>query len=271
MKAMKILFLGDVVGRSGRSGVINNLPTIIKINKIDFSIVNAENATSGMGLSVKHAKEILEIGADCITLGDHAFDQKDMLQFIETEHRILRPLNFSKSAPGKGSNIYADRRGRKILVSQVLGQVFMKRPFDDPFSEIDRILSKNILGGGVQASLVEIHCEATSEKMAFGHFCDGRVSAVIGTHTHVPTSDAMILPNGTAYQSDAGMCGSFNSVIGMDKSEPLRRFVTGMSKERFTPADGEGTVCGAIIETDDKSGLANSIEMLRLGGCLRST
>ena len=147
----------------------------------------------------------------------------------------------------------------------------MKRPFDDPFSEIDGILSKNILGGGVQASLVDIHCEATSEKMAFGHFCDGRVSAVIGTHTHVPTSDAMILPNGTAYQSDAGMCGSFNSVIGMDKSEPLRRFVTGMSKERFMPADGEGTVCGAIIETDDKSGLANSIEMLRLGGCLRST
>ena len=267
---MKILFLGDVVGRSGRSAVIRNLPTIIEINKIDFSIVNAENATSGMGLSVKHAKEILEIGADCITLGDHAFDQKDMLQFIETEHRILRPLNFSKSAPGKGSNIYADRRGRKLLVSQVLGQVFMKRPFDDPFSEIDGILSKNIWRWGASI-LVDIHCEATSEKMAFGHFCDGRVSAVIGTHTHVPTSDAMILPNGTAYQSDAGMCGSFNSVIGMDKSEPLRRFVTGMSKERFTPADGEGTVCGAIIETDDKSGLANSIEMLRVGGCLSST
>ena len=169
MTVMKILFLGDVVGHSGRSAVIRNLPTIIEINKIDFSIVNAENATSGMGLSVKHAKEILEIGADCITLGDHAFDQKDMLQFIETEHRILRPLNFSKSAPGKGSNIYADRRGRKILVSQVLGQVFMKRPFDDPFSEIDGILSKNILGGGVQASLVDIHCEATTENPAFAN------------------------------------------------------------------------------------------------------
>ena len=219
---MKILFLGDVVGRSGRSGVINNLPTIIKINKIDFSIVNAENATSGMGLSVKHAKEILEIGADCITLGDHAFDQKEMLSFIEEESRILRPLNFSKTAPGRGSRVYSDTRGRKILVSQVLGQVFMKRPFDDPFSEIDGILRKNVLAGGVQASLVD-------------------------------------------------MCGSFNSVIGMDKSEPLRRFVTGMSKERFTPADGEGTICGAIIETDDKSGLANSIEMLRLGGCLSST
>jgi|TARA_B100000073_G_C23679475_1_gene551936 hypothetical protein len=147
----------------------------------------------------------------------------------------------------------------------------MKRPFDDPFSEIDGILRKNILGGGVQASLIDIHCEATSEKMALGHFCDGRVSAVIGTHTHVPTSDAMILPKGTAYQSDAGMCGSFNSIIGMDKSEPLRRFITGMPKERFMPADGEGTICGAIIETDDKSGLANSIEMLRLGGCLSST
>jgi len=268
---MKILFLGDVVGRSGRSAVIKHLPSLIKENLIDFSIVNAENATSGMGLSAKHAKEILEIGANCITLGDHAFDQKDMLQFIEQEDRILRPLNFSKSAPGKGSKIYADKRGRKILVSQVLGQVFMKRPFDDPFSEIDGLLRKNILGGAVQASFVDIHCEATSEKMALGHFCDGRVSAVIGTHTHVPTSDTMILPKGTAYQTDAGMCGSFNSVIGMDKAEPLRRFVTGMSKERFKPAEDEGTLCGAIIETDDKSGLAKSIKMLRLGGRLEST
>lgn len=271
METMKILFLGDVVGRSGRSAITNNLPTLIKTNQIDFSIVNAENATSGMGLSVKHAKEILGNGADCITLGDHAFDQKDMLQFIEQEDRILRPLNFSKSAPGKGSKIYADKRGRKILVSQVLGQVFMKRPFDDPFSEIDHVIRKNILGGSVQASFVDIHCEATSEKMALGHFCDGRVSAVIGTHTHVPTSDTMILPKGTAFQSDAGMCGSFDSVIGMDKSEPLRRFVTGMSKERFKPAEGEGTICGAIVETDDKSGLAKSIEMLRVGGCLQST
>ena len=268
---MKILFLGDVVGRSGRSAVTKHLPSIIKKNLIDFSIVNAENATSGMGLSSKHAKEILEIGANCITLGDHAFDQKDMLQFIEQEDRILRPLNFSKSAPGKGSKIYADKRGRKILVSQALGQVFMKRPFDDPFSEIDSVLRKNILGGAVQASFVDIHCEATSEKMALGHFCDGRVSAVIGTHTHVPTSDTMILPKGTAYQTDAGMCGSFNSVIGMDKAEPLRRFVTGMSKERFKPAEDEGTLCGAIIETDDKSGLAKSIKMLRLGGSLQST
>jgi calcineurin-like phosphoesterase len=147
----------------------------------------------------------------------------------------------------------------------------MKRPFDDPFSEIDGLLRKNILGGAVQASFVDIHCEATSEKMALGHFCDGRVSAVIGTHTHVPTSDTMILPKGTAYQTDAGMCGSFNSVIGMDKAEPLRRFVTGMSKERFKPAEDEGTLCGAIIETDDKSGLAESVKMLRLGGRLEST
>ena len=268
---MKILFLGDVVGRSGRSAILNHLHSLIKKNNIDFTVINAENATSGMGLSAKHAKEILEIGANCITLGDHAFDQKDMLQFIEQEDRILRPLNFSKSAPGKGSKIYADKRGRKILVSQVLGQVFMKRPFDDPFSEIDGLLRKNILGGAVQASFVDIHCEATSEKMALGHFCDGRVSAVIGTHTHVPTSDTMILPKGTAYQTDAGMCGGFNSIIGMDKAEPLRRFVTGMSKERFKPAEDEGTLCGAIIETDDKSGLAETVKMLRLGGRLEST
>ena len=154
---MKILFLGDVVGRSGRSAVLNHLPSLIKKNNIDFTVINAENATSGMGLNVKHAKELLDVGADCITLGDHAFDQKEMLSFIEEESRILRPLNFSKTAPGRGSRVYSDTRGRKILVSQVLGQVFMKRPFDDPFSEIDGILRKNILGGGVQAlSLIHI-------------------------------------------------------------------------------------------------------------------
>ena len=265
---MKILFLGDIVGRSGRSAVINNLPKIIKTNKIDFSIVNAENATSGMGLSVKHAKEILEIGADCITLGDHAFDQKDMLQFIETEHRILRPLNFSKSAPGKGSNIYADKRGRKILVSQVLGQVFMKRPFDDPFSAIDGILSKNILGGGVQASLVDIHCEATSEKMALGHFCDGRVSAVVGTHTHVPTADTRILEKGTAYQTDIGMCGDYNSVIGMNKENSIKKFLKDKNAINHFPAEGDGTLSGIIVETDLKTGLAKKVTRLIEGGSL---
>ena len=268
---MKILFLGDVVGRSGRSAVLNHLPSLITKNNIDFTVINAENATSGMGLNVKHAKELLNVGANCITLGDHAFDQKEMLSFIEEESRILRPLNFSKTAPGRGSRVYSDKRGRKILVSQVLGQVFMKRPFDDPFSEIDGILRKNILGGGVQASLVDIRCEATSEKMAVGHFCNGRVSAVVGTHTHVPTADAMILSQGTAYLTDAGMCGDYDSVIGMEKDEPLRRFVTGMSKGRFVPATGAATLCGMSFETDDRTGRAVSVEMVRFGGRLSPT
>ena len=215
---MRIMFFGDVMGRSGRSAIINELQNLRSKNGADFVIINAENASSGLGLSSQHAMDILSSGADCITLGDHAFDQKDMMQFIEKEPRIIRPLNYAKSAPGNGANIFSDKRGRKILVSQILGQVFMKRTFDDPFSCIDSILKKHTLGGSIQASFVDIHCEATSEKMGMGHFCDGRVSAVIGTHTHIPTADAMLLPNGTAYQTDAGMCGDYDSVIGMEKS-----------------------------------------------------
>ena len=204
--------------------------------RLDFVVVNGENATSGMGLSAPHAKLLLEAGADVITLGDHAFDQKDMLAFAAQEPRIIRPLNFSKAAPGVGARVFNATNGRKVLVAQALGQVFMKRPFDDPFSALDAVLRQYPMGGQVQASLIDIHCEATSEKMALGHFCDGRASIVVGTHTHVPTGDAMILGGGTAYQTDAGMCGDYNSVIGMDKAEPLRRFITGMPKDRFSPA-----------------------------------
>ena len=167
--------------------------------------------------------------------------------------------------------IASDARGRKLLITQVLGQVFMKRAFDDPFSALDRVLRMHPLGGSVQATLVEIHCEATSEKMAVGHFCNGRASAVVGTHTHVPTADAMVLSQGTAYQSDAGMCGDYDSVIGMQKDEPLRRFVTGMGKGRFVPALGDATLCGLSFETNDKSGKAISAEMVRVGGCLGNT
>ncbi|KKL79546.1 hypothetical protein LCGC14_2013760, partial [marine sediment metagenome] len=212
---------------------------------------------------------LLEAGADVVTLGDHAFDQKDMLQFVEAEPRVLRPLNFSKSAPGKGARVYDVPGGRKILVAQVLGQVFMKRPFDDPFSAIDAVLRAAPLGRQVQATLVDVHCEATSEKMGMGHYCDGRASIVVGTHTHVPTADAMILPGGTAYQSDAGMCGDYNSVIGMDKAEPLRRFVTGMPKARFEPARGPATLSGLLVETDDATGKALSVRMIREGGALQ--
>lgn len=265
---MKILFLGDVMGRAGRAAITTHLPRLRADWALDFVVVNGENATGGMGLSAAHAQAILEAGADVITLGDHAFDQKDMLSYIAQEPRILRPMNFSKAAPGAGARVFEATRGRKVLVTQALGQVFMKRPFDDPFSAVDAVLRQYPIGGQVQASLVDIHCEATSEKMAVGHFCDGRASIVVGTHTHVPTSDAMILPGGTAYQTDAGMCGDYNSVIGMQKEEPLRRFVTGMPKARFTPAMEEATLSGLYIETDDLTGKATRVEMVRQGGRL---
>ena len=267
---MRILFLGDVMGRAGRQAVSDRLAGLRADWRLDFVIVNGENATSGVGLSAAHAKLLFEAGADVITLGDHTFDQKDMLAHIDSEPRILRPINFSKAAPGAGARVFKDGRGRKILVAQVLGQVFMKRPFDDPFSALDAVLRQYPRGGQVQASLIDIHCEATSEKMAVGHFCDGRASVLVGTHTHVPTSDAMILPGGTAYLTDAGMCGDYNSVIGMEKAEPLRRFITGMPKARFTPATEEATLSGLFVETDDRTGKATRVAMVRQGGRLAS-
>ena len=265
---MKILFLGDVMGRAGRAAISERLPGLRTEWGLDFVVVNGENASSGMGLTGEHAKALLAAGADCLTRGDHAFDQKDMLPFIEQENRILRPLNFARLAPGKGARVFSDARGRKVLVAQVLGQVFMKRPFDDPFSAIDTVLKTHTLGGAVQATIVDMHCEATSEKMAMGHWCDGRASLVVGTHTHVPTGDAQILRGGTAYLTDAGMCGDYDSVIGMEKLEPMRRFITGMPKDRFTPAGGPATLSGVYVETDDKTGHAVKVRMIRIGGRL---
>ena len=266
---MRILFLGDVVGRSGRQAIIERLGGLRDAWRLDFVVVNAENATNGAGLSGAHAKALLDAGADCLTLGDHAFDQREMLQFIETEPRILRPVNFAKGAPGQGARVFEATRGRKILVAQVLGQVFMKRAFDDPFSAIEGVLKSYPRGGQVAASLVDVHCEATSEKMAMGHWCDGKVSVVVGTHTHVPTGDARIMAGGTAYLTDVGMCGDYNSVIGMDKAEPMRRFITGMSGGRFSPAEGAATLSGLYVETDDRTGRADRVEMVREGGVLQ--
>jgi len=213
-EGMRLLFLGDVVGRSGRAAIAEHVPRLRQDWKLDFVVVNGENATGGMGLSEGHSKLLLEAGVDCLTLGDHAFDQKDMLAAIEREPRIIRPVNFSKAAPGKGYRLFTTPSGAKVLVVQVLGQVFMKRAFDDPFSALETILKSHPRGGLAQAIIVDVHCEATSEKMAIGHFCDGKASLVVGTHTHVPTGDAQILPGGTAYMTDAGMCGDYLSVIG---------------------------------------------------------
>lgn len=265
-----MLFLGDVMGRSGRAAVTQRLAALRAEWGLDFVVVNGENATAGMGLSGDHARALFDAGADCVTLGDHAFDQKDMASFIEGEPRIIRPINFSKVAPGRGWRVFGATQGRKVLVAQVLGRVFMKRPFDDPFSAIEQVLKSHPLGGAVQAAIVDVHAEATSEKMGMGHWCDGQASLVVGTHTHVPTGDAQILPGGTAYLTDAGMCGDYNSVIGMEKLEPLRRFITGMPKARFEPAAGEATLSGVYVETDDRTGHAVRVRMIRVGGRLEA-
>ncbi|WP_084862643.1 TIGR00282 family metallophosphoesterase [Salibaculum halophilum] len=265
---MRVLFLGDVMGRAGRRAVSEGLPGLRDRLRLDFVVVNGENASNGMGLSGDHARLLLDAGADVITLGDHAFDQKDMLQVCESEPRIIRPLNYAKAAPGRGARVFEVPGGRRILVAQVLGQVFMKRPFDDPFSAVEAVLKAHPPGGAVNAALVDMHGEATSEKMAMAHFCDGRASVVVGTHTHVPTADAQILNGGTAYQTDAGMCGDYDSVIGMQKDEPLRRFITGMPKARFEPAIGAATLSGLYVETDDRTGKATRVAPVREGGRL---
>ena len=268
---MRVLFLGDVMGRSGRDAVKANLKNLKKSLSLDFVIVNAENATAGFGLSIDHANELLEAGVDCLTLGDHAFDQKDMTSAILSEPRIIRPINFARSAPGKGAQYFDLPNGKKILVIQVLGQVFMKRVFEDPFNNIDKILKANPIGKKADVIIIDIHAEATSEKMAMGHWCDGRASLVIGTHTHVPTSDTMIMPKGTGYQTDAGMCGDYNSVIGMDPVEPIHRFINGMTKSRFMPSSGEATLSGVLLETDNITGLAIKVQAIRLGGKLQQS
>ncbi len=258
------------MGRAGRNAVSAELAQLRQDLALDFVVVNGENATGGMGLNGAHAQGLLNAGADCVTLGDHAFDQKDMLSAIGSEPRILRPLNYAKSAPGVGFRVFQAPRGKTVLVVQALGQVFMKKPFADPFSAVDQVLKSHPLGGRISAIIVDFHAEATSEKMAMGHWCDGRASLVVGTHTHVPTADGQILARGTAYQTDAGMCGDYDSVIGMEKTEPMRRFVTGMNKDRFTPANGEATLCGVIVETDGNSGLARSVMPVRLRGRLNA-
>ncbi|MCL1627211.1 MULTISPECIES: TIGR00282 family metallophosphoesterase [Roseinatronobacter] len=269
---MKLLFLGDVMGRAGRNAITGWLPVLRKAWALDFVVVNGENATGGAGLSPDHAKALLAAGADCLTLGDHAFDQRAMREFCAQEPRIIRPLNIAKSgAPGHGAHVFTDGRGRRVLVAQALGQVFMKQPYSDPFSAVEPVLRAHPPGGRVQASLIDIHCEATSEKTAMGHWCDARASVVVGTHTHIPTSDAQILPGGTAYQSDAGMCGDYDSVIGMKKDEPMRRFITGMARARFEPAMGVPTLCGLYVETDDATGRATRTEMVRAGGRLAAS
>jgi metallophosphoesterase (TIGR00282 family) len=264
---MRLLFIGDIVGRAGRAALLEHLPGLRRDWKLDFVVVNAENAAGGFGITEAIASEFLDAGADCLTLGNHSWDQKEALVFIERQPRLLRPLNYPPGTPGRGSNLIEAQNGARVLVMNVLGRVFME-PLDDPFAAVERELAACPLGLAADAILVDTHCEASSEKYAMGHFCDGRASFVVGTHTHVPTADAQILPNGTAYQTDAGMTGDYDSVIGMDKEEPLRRFTRRIPSARFEPALGPATLCGVAVETDDRTGLATRIAPVRLGGRL---
>ncbi|MGN6422591.1 MAG: TIGR00282 family metallophosphoesterase [Asticcacaulis sp.] len=268
---MRFAFFGDVVGRPGRDALAEHLPGLRRRLDLEFVIINAENASAGFGLSENSARQLFDAGADCLTLGNHSWDQKEALTYIVREPRLIRPLNYPPlaDAPGRGANLFETQTGRRILVMNVLGLVHMAS-MDDPFGAVDRQLESCPLGLAADAIVVDMHAEATSEKMAMGHFCDGRATLVVGTHTHVPTADAQILPGGTAYQTDAGACADYDSVIGMDKEEPLRRFTTRIGKERYKPATGEGTVCGVYVESDDRTGLALRIEPIRVGGRLKA-
>ena len=265
---MKLLFCGDIVGRSGRDALVEQVPALRRELGLDFVVANGENAAGGFGITAKICEELFAAGVDAISGGNHSWDQREALEYIEKEPRLLRPHNFPPGTPGRGSAVFDAGRGRKVLVLNVMGRLFMD-PLGDPFACIDAELAKHRLGGTVQAAILDVHAEATSEKMALGHHADGRVSLVVGTHTHVPTADTMILPGGTAYQSDAGMCGDYDSVIGMEKTVPIQKFTRKLPTERMSPALGEGTFCGVYVETDDKTGLATAVSPVRLGGKLQ--
>jgi 2',3'-cyclic-nucleotide 2'-phosphodiesterase len=264
---LKLLFLGDVVGRSGREAVAARLPGLIARLGLDFAIVNGENASHGRGLTEGHFNDLRAAGADVVTLGDHAFDQRDTLSYIVREPTLVRPINMAEGTPGRGATLVESRSGHRVLVINALGRVFMN-PIDDPFRTVEAAIAACPLGEQADAVIVDFHTEATSEIQAMGFFLDGRASLVVGTHTHIPTADARILGGGTGLMADAGMCGDFNSIIGVDAEEPLNRFLTGIPQNRFTPGEGEATLCGVVVETDPKTGLCMAIAPLRVGGVL---
>lgn len=264
---MRILFVGDVVGRSGREAVAEYLPGLVKDWSLDLVVVNGENSAGGFGITEAIYQEFLEAGADAVTLGNHSWDQREALVFIERADRLVRPTNYPRGTPGRGAALVETKNGKHALVVNALGRVFMT-PFDDPFAALERELGACPLGVAADAIVVDVHCEASSEKQGIGFFCDGRASLVVGTHTHVPTADHQILSGGTAYMTDAGMTGDYDSIIGMQKEEPLRRFTSGIPSGRFEPAAGTATLSGVAVETDDATGLALKIAPVRMGGRL---
>lgn len=264
---MRLLFCGDVLGRSGRDAIAEHVPVLRQSLKLDFVVVNGENAAHGFGITPKICEDFFAVGVDAITLGNHTWDQREIIPYLDSDPRVLRPRNYPPGTPGKGVGIYPAPRGKKVMVIQVMGRLFMD-PLDDPFAAVEGELARQRLGTTVHAVIVDVHCEASSEKMALGHYVDGRVSLVVGSHSHIPTADAQIFPNGTAYQTDAGMCGDYDSVIGMKKDVATLRLVRKLPGERLSPAEGPGTLCAVFVETDDATGLAKRIEPVRVGGRL---
>jgi metallophosphoesterase (TIGR00282 family) len=264
---LRILFIGDVVGKTGRTAVLEHLPRLIRDWTLDLVVVNGENAAGGFGITEAIYNDFIDAGADAVTLGNHAWNQKEALVFIERAPRLIRPLNFPRHTPGRGAALVETKQGGRALIINAMGRVFME-PLNDPFAAVGRELDACPLREACDAIVVDIHCEASSEKQGMGFFCDGRVSLVVGTHTHVPTADHQILTGGTAYMTDAGMTGDYDSVIGMQKEEPLHRFLTGIPSGRFEPAGGVATLSGVAVETDDATGLARRIAPVRIGGRL---
>ncbi|WP_372424139.1 TIGR00282 family metallophosphoesterase [Salinarimonas chemoclinalis] len=267
---MRILFLGDVVGRPGRQAVAEELPRLRGRWKLDCVVINGENAAGGFGITEAICEELIGAGADAITLGNHSFDQREALVFIERQGRLVRPANYPVGTPGRGATLVETPDGARVLVVNVMGRVFMDA-LDDPFAAVERALSDCPLGAAADAIVVDVHAEATSEKQAMGVFCDGRASLVVGTHTHVPTADHRIMPGGTAYMSDAGMCGDYDSVLGMAKDEPLRRFLQKTPGSRLEAASGPGALSGIAVETDPRTGLAVRVAAVRIGPHLDET
>ena len=267
---MRVLFLGDIVGTSGLSKITNNLYEQIQVNKIDFVIVNAENADkTGVGLTKEICENLFKCGVNVITTGNHIWDQKDIMKFIDSENRLLRPKNLFEPAPGKGFGIYETKKNLRVGVLNLMGNVFMKK-CEDVFETSEKFTKHYKLKEDYDFLIVDFHGEITSEKNAIGHYFDGLATLVVGTHTHIPTNDARILKKGTAYQTDAGMCGDYDSVIGMNKDNSLNRFMKKDSIKHF-PADGEATLSGVIVDCDIKTGMASNISSYIFGGQLNNT
>jgi 2',3'-cyclic-nucleotide 2'-phosphodiesterase len=264
---MRLLFIGDIVGRTGRNELARRLPDLRTKWRLDFVVANGENAAGGFGITEGICDEFLAAGVDCVTLGNHAFDQREALVFIQRQPHLLRPVNYPPGTPGRGAYLFATRDDARVLVVNAMGRVFMD-PLDDPFATVERELAACPLGQGCDVCVIDFHAETTSEKYGMGHFVDGRASLVVGTHTHIPTADHQILPGGTGFICDVGMTGDYDSVIGMNKDEPLRRFTRKIPSGRFEPATGPATLCGVAVEIDATNGLASYIAPVRLGGRL---